>query len=190
MAKARIFIAVDISDSVRQRAADLIERLRVTEARVSWVKPENMHITLKFLGEQSDEDMATICRAVMEAAADVPPFDFECYGAGAFPNCRRPRTLWLGVREGSHSLQGLYHRIEENLFHHGYKKEKRAFHPHLTIGRVRSGGRAAEELGSLINKTQEFEAGTVHADETIVFGSHLHRSGARYEVLARAPLKG
>ena len=190
MTNTRVFVAVDISEAVRQRAGDLIQRLRASDARVTWVKPENMHVTLKFLGEQTDESMATICRVVMAAARDVSPFDFECHGAGAFPNCRRPRTVWLGVREGTSSLQQLHRHIEKKLIEQGYKKERRGFHPHLTLGRVREGGRAAEELGDLVSKAQDFQAGVVHAEEVVVLGSHLQRSGARYEVLARAPFGG
>ena len=190
MAQTRTFIAVELSDAVRRRACDLVERLRASEARVGWVSPENMHITLKFLGEQSDDDIATICQAVIEAAQQVPPFEFNCHGAGAFPNCSRPRTVWIGVREGVDALNDLHQHIEDKLRRRGYKREKRAFHPHVTVGRVRRGGPAVETLGELIAAAEDFEAGKVSVDEVVVFGSHLGRGGPRYQSLARAPLEG
>lgn len=190
MTQTRTFVAMELSPSVRQRICDLIERLQATAARVGWVSPDNMHITLKFLGEQTDDDIATICQAVMDAAKTVPPFEFNCHGAGAFPNCHRPRTLWIGVREGTDALRQLHQRLEDQLRDRGYKKEKRPFHPHVTIGRVRRAGPAVETLGDLITAAEHFQAGTVVAEEVVVFGSHLGRGGPRYQPLARAPLEG
>ncbi|MFO7907656.1 MAG: RNA 2',3'-cyclic phosphodiesterase [Planctomycetota bacterium] len=190
MTKTRTFVAVELSHSVRQRAGDLIQRLQASAARVGWVSPENMHITLKFLGEQTDDDIATICQAVMEAAKTVAPFEFNCHGAGAFPSHTRPRTVWIGVREGTDALRQLHQRVEDQLWQRGYKKEKRAFHPHVTIGRVRRGGAGVETLGDLITAAEQFQAGTVVAEEVVVFGSHLGRGGPRYQALARAPLEG
>ncbi len=86
--KLRMFIAVEVSPQVRKRAADLIGQLQGGEVKVSWVAPANMHITLKFLGDQTDDQLATICQAVQQAVLDVPPFEFSCQGAGAFPHCR------------------------------------------------------------------------------------------------------
>ena len=190
MAATRTFIAVEVSDGVRGRAAELIRRLRASNAKVSWVMPENMHITLKFLDEQADDQLAIICRAAMEAVKQLQPFEFCCRGAGAFPNVRRPRTLWIGVREGADALRQVQQCVDDELAGHGYAKERRAFQPHLTIGRVRSGGAAVETLGQLVQKAEDFQAGSVQAKEVLVFGSFLQRSGPRYEVLARAPLCG
>ena len=189
MRKTRTFIAVELSSTVRQRATDLIQRLQASESRVNWVAPENMHITLKFLGDQTDSEMVTICRTVQEAVQQLPPFEFCCHGAGAFPSCQRPRTLWIGVQLGADQLQQLQRHVEEALSKLGYPRENREFHPHLTIGRVRSGGPAVEILGQLVQKAESFQVGTVHTDEVVIYGSFLQRGGPRYEVLA-APLEG
>lgn len=190
MRKIRTFIAVELSDAVRRRAGDLIERLQASGVRVNWVAPENMHITLKFLGDQTDDEVATVCRAVLESVREQPPFEFECHGAGAFPNAKRPRTLWIGVRDGAESLRQLQRCVEEELAVAGYAREGRAFHPHLTLGRVRSGGPGINHLVELLEKASTFPAGSAMADEVVVFGSQLQRGGPRYEVLARAPLGG
>ncbi len=188
MHQTRTFIAIELSESVRQRASDLAQRLKESETRVNWVVPENLHITLKFLGEQADDQLVVICRAAVEAAKEVPPFEFCCHGAGAFPNCDRPRTLWIGVREGTDSLTRLHQCLEEKLADYGYPRENRAFHPHLTLGRVRSGGPAVQILGQLVRKAEDYQVGTVRTEELVVFGSLLQRGGPRYAVLARAPL--
>jgi RNA 2',3'-cyclic 3'-phosphodiesterase len=189
MATTRTFIAVEVSDGARGRAAELIRRLRASNAKVSWVVPENMHITLKFLGDQSDDDLAVICRSVLDAVAEVPAFDFLCHGAGAFPNLQRPRTVWIGVTEGAAEFVHLHEAVESALAARGFRRENRALTPHLTLGRVRGGGDAQQELGRLIAAHADFPVGLSATDEVLVMASHQRRSGAEYEVLARAPLK-
>lgn len=190
MRRIRTFIAVELSADVRRRAGDLIERLQASGARVNWVAPENMHITLKFLGDQTDNEVATVCRAVQHAVQGLRPFEFTCCGAGAFPNVQRPRTLWIGVQDGAEELGRLQRCVEDELSEQGYVPEGRAFHAHLTLGRVRSSGPGLVELAQLLSKADTFSAGTVSPQEIVVFGSHLQRGGPRYEVLARAPLGG
>ncbi len=188
MSKTRVFVAVEVAPQVRSRAADLIQRLQASEAKVSWVAPQNLHVSMKFLGDQTDDELATICQAVQHAAVGVPAFEFTCCGAGAFPNLQRPRTLWIGVREGAEQMQQLQQCIESELAKHGFPAENRSFRPHLTLGRVRSGGAALPILGQLVAKAEDFEVGLTSVDEVIVFGSFLQRGGPIYEVLARAPL--
>jgi 2'-5' RNA ligase len=190
MRKTRTFVAVELSPAVRQRACDLIERFKASDTRVTWVVPENMHLTLKFLGEQTDSELVDICRAVQAAVKPLPRFEFRCHGAGAFPSCQRPRTLWIGVEQGADALKQLHQHVEEALAKLGYPKENRDFQPHLTVGRVRSGGPAVEILGQLVQKAEDFQVGTVQTSEVVVYGSFLQRGGPRYEVLARAALEG
>ena len=147
--------------------------------------PENMHITLKFLGDQSDDQVAVICRSVMDAVAEVPSFDFLCHGAGAFPNLQRPRTVWVGMTEGAEGFLCLHEAVESSLAARGFRRESRALTPHLTLGRVRGAGDAQHELGRLIAAHADFPVGLSAADEVLVMASHLRRSGAEYEVLAR-----
>ncbi len=189
MSKTRMFVAVEISPQVRGRAADLMQRLQESDAKVSWVASQNLHITMKFLGDQTDDELAIICRAVQQAAAAVPAFEFTCQGAGAFPNLQRPRTLWIGVREGAEQLKELQQCLDSKLAAHGFPPERRGFQPHLTLGRVRSGGAALPVLGQLVAEAEDFAAGSTSVDEVIVFGSYLQRGGPLYEVLARAPLE-
>ena len=188
--KIRTFVAVAISSAVRDRAAELIDEFRGTGAQVKWVEPQNLHVTLKFLGDVDSPEIDHVCRAVEQAVADAPPFEFELRGAGAFPDTRRPRTVWLGIGQGSHQIVALNERIEPPLAKLGFRKEARRFQPHLTIGRVRRGGPVVAELGRLIAEHDDLEIGRSHVREAIVFSSQLDRSGPTYEALARAPLGG
>ena len=188
--KVRTFVAVQISSAVRGGARRLIERFRAAGAEVKWVAPENLHITLKFLGDVDAKEIHRVCKAVQDAVADAAPFEFEVRGAGAFPKPNRPRTVWLGIAQGSEEMIDLNKRIEPALEKLGFRREARRFQPHLTIGRVRRGGPAVAELGRLIGEQADVEVGLTKVGEVIVYSSQLGRSGPTYEALARAPLGG
>jgi 2'-5' RNA ligase len=187
MSTIRTFIAVESSGSVASRAASVIERLRAAQGKVTWVKPENMHWTLRFLGDVDLNRTADICQAVSEAVAAVEPFELEVLGVGAFPHTRRPRAIWLGAGEGKPQMAELASTIETQLSHVGFRPEKRVFTPHLTIGRVR-GSQNIEALGELIDSKADFSAGTVFVDEVVVFSSYLERGEVTYQALGRANL--
>ncbi len=187
----RTFVAVEISAAIREKAGQLIDKLRASPADVKWVDTNNMHLTLKFLGDVPAREIVDVCRAVEQGAAEVGPFELEIRGAGAFPNVRRPRTLWLGVATGEAEMVTLHDRIEKPLKKLGYRPEHRRFHPHLTIGRVRrGGGSAVADLGELIAGQAEFHAGQLRVREVVVFSSQLDRTGPTYEALGRAKLGG
>jgi len=188
--KIRTFVAIETSSAVRDWAAELIDEFRGAGAEVKWVAPQNLHLTLKFLGDVDTGKIHHVCQAVEQAVADAAPFDFEVRGAGAFPDTRRPRTVWLGIGQGSHQIIALNERIEPPLKKLGFPKEARRFQPHLTIGRIRRGGPGVAELGQLIAEHEDLDIGRTHVGEAIVFSSQLGRSGPTYEALARAPLGG
>jgi 2'-5' RNA ligase len=184
----RTFIAVETSGAVRQRTGELVESLRAAGASVTWVARHNLHLTLKFLDEVRQREIARVVEAVQVAAATVEPFELEIRGAGAFPSPGRPQTLWLGAGSGGEALGGLFDALEDALGQIGYRKEARSFEPHLTIGRVRGGGLAVAELGRLLREHAAFEAGRFRVAEMTVFGSELTPQGPIYTALGRAPL--
>ncbi|HET6879050.1 MAG TPA: RNA 2',3'-cyclic phosphodiesterase [Pirellulales bacterium] len=185
----RTFIAVEMSSEVRSRARQLVNLLQGTGAKVTWVKPEAMHLTLKFLGEVELIDTPAVCEAVKTAVAELPPFEIVVSGAGAFPAADRPRTIWLGVSEGNGELVVLHDAVERALAKLGFRQENRRFRPHLTLGRVR-GDRDLRELGQLIVKHADFVGGVSSVDEVTVFSSELEAEGPLHEPLAVAPLNG
>src|SRR5687768_465516 len=107
----RTFVAVEIGSETRARAGQLISRLRSAAVNVKWVEPQNLHWSLQFLGEVDIREIPQVCDLVTRAVADVPAFDIEARGAGAFPDVRRPRTLWLGAAEGAAEMVHLHERI-------------------------------------------------------------------------------
>jgi RNA 2',3'-cyclic 3'-phosphodiesterase len=185
----RSFVAVELDASIRDKAAELIDALRAAPSDVKWVATDNLHLTLKFLDEVPISEIPAVREAVAQGAAKVEPFDMEVFGAGAFPNAGRPRTVWLGAREGAERMAELHHQVEKSLAALGFRKEHRRFQPHLTIGRVRhGGGRSLLALGELIWRYADFEAGRQSVNEVVVFSSTLERAGPIYQALGRAPL--
>ncbi|MDX1944827.1 MAG: RNA 2',3'-cyclic phosphodiesterase [Pirellulaceae bacterium] len=192
MPRIRTFVAVELSPQVKARAKELIGKLRGAAATVNWVRPEEMHLTLKFLGDVPDTDTPDICRVVAAAVADFEPFEIVCRGAGAFPTAEHPRTLWIGIRDGAEELTRLQGAIDDALKRElGFAREPRRFQPHLTIGRVKhEPPEAAGELARLVAEQAEFDGDLAAIDEVVVFASYLDRRGPRHEALATAGLGG
>ncbi len=188
--RIRTFVAVEISPAVRQAAAEVVGELATGAADVKWVEPENLHLTLKFLGDVNSREIPDVCRKVQQAAAPRQPFPLVVRGAGAFPSVARPRTIWLGVKEGSDEITTLTERLESALAELGFGRESRRFHPHLTLGRVRRGGPGLAALSENLQALAEWEVGRFAVDQLVVFSSQLSRSGPIHEALARAPLGG
>lgn len=192
MPKLRTFIAVETPPDVVGRALKLAKRLApaAAAADIKWVAPENLHWTVKFLGDVDPRDLAEICQALAEAARRTPPFRMEVAGAGAFPNLARPRTLWLGAGPGGEGLVALAEAVEIAMTKIGFRREGRRFEPHLTIGRVRNGGAPQEALGELLAENVDFHGGSMEVDEVVLFSSELRPDGPIYEALERAELTG
>lgn len=188
--RIRTFIAVETDPSIRKAAADLIDKLRQTDADVKWVDPEKMHLTIKFLGDVDAEDVARVCGAVEKAVADVSPFQLAIRGAGAFPNTRRPQTIWLGGGEGDDQMAELADRVENALKKFGFRRETRRYRTHLTLGRFRRDGRGSGELGRLLQQLADYDAGRMPVEELVTFSSQLTREGPIYEAMGRAELGG
>lgn len=190
MGRLRTFIAVEVSAEVRGRGEILVNRLRKTGINATWTKPENMHLTLKFLGDTDETLIPEVCRRVATAATPHAPIQLTFSSAGAFPSVDRPRAAWLGVGQGAEPLINLHASIEESLLDMRIPRERRRFKPHLTVGRIREGGSKAEELTKLLEKNADFDGKSCNIDEVLVFASYLEKSGPTYQVLARAPLEG
>ncbi len=136
MSRIRTFVAVDIEAAVRRRARELIQTLGGTTTAVRWVDSNDLHLTLKFLGDVEDKDIYSVCQAVGSAVCDLKPFHAFCRGVSAFPSLQRPRTIWLGLEDPAAQLTTLQGRVEEALANLGFPRKHRKFCPHVTIGRV------------------------------------------------------
>jgi 2'-5' RNA ligase len=189
MKRTRTFIAIDPGKAIRDRLVALQENLARTGADVKWVEADNLHLTMLFLGEVDQRELTPVCRVVAEAAQQHAPFPMSIEHAGAFPNVRRPRTLWVGVGTGAAEVCALHDALEEPLQALGcYRREERQFTPHLTLGRVR-GERAAADLAAAMTKHAAWSAGETIVSSVHVMGSELTPNGPIYTVLSRAPLE-
>ena len=184
----RTFVAVEIDEVIRRAAADLVDELRAVSSEVGWVAAQNMHLTVKFLGDVAAETNPQVCQAVAEAVADVEIFELEIRGVGAFPNAARPRTLWLGSGAGEEQLAALAERVEKALRPLGFPREGRPFRGHLTLGRVRRPGPGLAALAPMLRQRAALDVGRSRIHEVVVFSSDLQRGGPVYEALARCPL--
>jgi len=187
----RTFIAVEIDAAITGRAVEVIDKLREVPVEVKWVEPENMHLTVKFLGDVGLSETYEVCKAVARAVKDVEPFDLEIRGVGAFPNIHRPRTIWFGGGAGEEQMADLASRLDHELLQAGFRKEGRRFQTHLTLGRVRTErGPALADLIRLLEEYADLEVGRTPIDEVIIFSSTLTRTGPIYDPLGRAALGG
>jgi 2'-5' RNA ligase len=190
MARLRTFIAVDLGKALRDRCVSLQENLIRAGTDVKWVEPDNLHLTLLFLGEVNDRDVPAMCAAVGEVCARFAPFTLTVEGAGCFPNPRRPRVVWVGIGEGTQELVALHDALEGPLLDLGcYRREERQYTPHVTLGRVKS-ERPTDRLAAALAKLAGWKGGQVAVRELLVLSSELKPEGPIYTVLSRAHLRG
>ena len=182
----RLFVALGISSEVRENLAALIQELRKMEPgnRTRWVKPENLHITLKFIGEVPAETGDAI-RATLSEVRSSQPLELRFHGLGFFPGEKRPRVLWAGM-EASSNLAPLAAEIEARLDLLGIAPEKRQFSPHLTLARFEPPG-ISEQLRRPVKERGSREFGTLRTREFYLMQSKLKPTGAEYTCLEAFP---
>ncbi len=184
----RAFIALEIDDAIRDAVARAQRAIGDADAKVRWVAPANLHVTLHFLGEVADEDIADVCDVVAAAAGEVQPFEFAVRGVAAVPpRGRSLRMLWAGVDDPTGRLVRLQAHLGLALEGLGFRQERRAFRPHITVARVRF-ARDADAFRRAAAPSAEEHFGTRLAEEVVAFSSELTRTGPIYAPLARAPL--
>ena len=181
MEMIRSFIAFDIDDEQTLRNITKVQNvLRETGADLKLVKPENIHVTMKFLGN-SPKTIVDGIHGEMKKIA-FTPFKIEIKGLGAFPNLRRIRVIWTGIREGARDLREIYNQLEFNLRALGFEPDKKGFSPHLTIARVRT-GRNKDSLIRCIEQLADQEFGVIEAKCLRLKRSVLTPKGPIYSIL-------
>ena len=189
----RLFVALDIEDGIRSRIALFLEGVRGFAGDARWVRPESLHVTLKFIGEKSEEEAEKIKSALETIVADS--FEMKIRGYGFFPGARRPRVFWVGIEAGA-NLASLEATVDEKLAALAIPKEEHAFSPHLTLARGGGGsGSPHTQKGDTPNRgfprLQEKlaalpapEFGTMTSREFFLYQSQLSPGGSRYTKLA------
>jgi RNA 2',3'-cyclic 3'-phosphodiesterase len=181
----RIFVALDLTDEVRRALGDLIARLRPECRGARWVRPESMHLTLKFIGQTDSQKLDSI-RDALAAVQPDQPVEMQFRGLGFFPNERRPRVIWCGV-EASPNLAGLAADVDRALKPLGIPAETRAFVPHLTLARFDS-NKGLEKILRAADELKSYDFGSARNMEFHLYESFLKPSGAEYKRLATFPI--
>ncbi len=190
----RTFIAVELDEAVRAALAATQDELRAVVPRrsVRWVRPQGIHLTLKFLGDTPTGRLEEIKQALVAAASEVAPCSFTVEGLGCFPNPQRPRVIWVGVTEPTGTLRALWRAVETHVAPLGWPTEKRGFQPHLTLGRVQRRASSAERraIGEVVDGSDVGRLGSMAVRAVSFIRSELRPTGAVYTTLVEARLGG
>ena len=199
MPTVRTFIAIELPEEVRDYLARCQERLKAAGADAKWTRLDRIHLTLAFLGNVPADELDLLAEAVREAVTGFGPLRLRATGTGQFPPGGRPRVLWVGVRAEAGNLAGLQEAVATAAAPFSEKQEHRAYHPHLTLGRVRQGRRGRRgrgsggsgdlaALGRAVAEGAGEDGPAFDADEVVVFQSDLGPRGPTYTPLARLAL--
>ncbi|MCK4648773.1 RNA 2',3'-cyclic phosphodiesterase [bacterium] len=188
MEKVRTFIATKLTPEILSNISKLQEELKKTVLEVKWVKPENIHLTLKFLGHIIPEELEKVKLATREALKPFAPFEISVSGLGAFPKINYPRIIWTGIDKGKEELKRIAFSIEKNLAKIGFAREKKSFSPHLTLGRVKS-SKGRERLIEALSLVKTSNLGSMRVAKIFIVKSELRPQGPVYTTLEEIDLK-
>jgi 2'-5' RNA ligase len=179
----RTFLALDLDAPIRRAIAAAAAGLPADGAKVRWVEPQNLHLTMKFLGDVPDEDVLNVCRAVEAVAGGLAPPAFDVVGLECTPNRGPVKMVWANVRDPGRKLADAFKELEAAMEALGFDVERRAFRPHITVGRVRYCPNPAAMRQAAARLADE-EFGTQDAGEIVVYSSQLAREGPVYAAMA------
>lgn len=185
----RSFLAIEVPVPVQKRIEKIQEDFKSSDPDVRWVSPDKIHLTLKFFGDIEESKVDSIMSSIEKPVQSTQPFQLKVHGTGAFPNPKNPRIVWVGLTEGKEALSHLQRQLESSLEKVEFPPEDRSFHPHLTLGRVKS-SRGKGTLSAKIEKYREEEYGEFQVERVILFKSDLKPSGPVYTILREAKLGG
>jgi RNA 2',3'-cyclic 3'-phosphodiesterase len=183
----RTFIAVEIPDNITSAIRELQQGLKDYGVDIRWIRPENIHLTLKFLGDVRAADIDNIYEAISRTVDGIAAIPLKAKGIGVFPGIKRPRVLWVGLTGQLESLMKLQKMLDSNLKGIGFPQEKRSFKGHLTIGRINT-IMPGKKFGDALMAFRNFESEAFIAHKIILFKSELKPQGAVYTLLESTTL--
>ncbi len=188
----RTFIALELNEALQRHLSGVIRQMALVLPRLHWVDPHGIHLTLAFLGELTDEQLAEAMQATEAAAQTIPAFDYRLSHVDIFGQQHQPRVIWVGIEEPSGTLPRLHLTLNRELERHGFEVDTRPFSPHLTLSRIKTLLKP-EELQTLqrfLEDKRRFAAtSSYHVSQINVMKSELSRTGARYTCLQAYPLR-
>jgi RNA 2',3'-cyclic 3'-phosphodiesterase len=182
----RTFVAIELPENLRKELARQQQVFRAVCRDARWTRPEGIHLTLKFLGENSEARAYEVTEA-LSALGDFEKFPVEATGFGFFPNARRPSVFWAGL-DAPPALNALATRVEEAMERLGFAREQRPFNPHLTLARFKS-ARPQPELAALVEKQIDLRLGHFEVADFFLYESRLSPAGAEYRKVERFPAR-
>lgn len=194
MEQIRSFVAIELNDQIREELGETQEILKSKGLmdHVRWVRPEGIHVTLKFLGNMPVDRVDEVVVAIRQASEDTGPFSISFGGLGCFPSTSRPNVIWIGLLGDTKTLIRLQGRIENGLGVLGFPREKRKYSAHLTLGRVNRhvSSRERGHLGGIVQTERIDPLGEMEVQEVSLMKSVLSPAGAKYSRLAAVQLEG
>jgi RNA 2',3'-cyclic 3'-phosphodiesterase len=182
----RLFIAIPSPPSVLPSLAEVRDALRDSRADVKWESTEKLHCTVKFLGDTNDDLVQSITNSLTQIGSTTHPFSIRYTGLGCFPGRRDPRIIWAGIEDSTEQLKRLFEQIDDAMSRFGFERERRTFHPHVTLGRVKGTRHVPELLDTM--ETINFDHPPVMIQEMELVKSTLKPSGSEYSRVARVEL--
>jgi 2'-5' RNA ligase len=183
----RVFCAIDLPPDLKQKLANHVSQLRhASDVKASWIRADNVHLTIKFLGDVPVANIEELSHAAAGATQSLSPFRLTAEQCGVFPSHGPPRVLWIGITDSGGKLAQLHAQLEEECAMARFPKDARPFHPHLTIARLRH-SKNARTLGAA-HRALNFEPVEIAVSELLVIRSELGQAGSKYSVISRHPL--
>jgi len=183
----RTFIAIELEPALRRPLLALLHDVFPRDRDVRWCSENQLHVTLKFLGEIREDQLSAVCDAARAASAQVPPFAMRIKGLGVFPNPRSPRVLWCGVEDLTASCRRWVELADPLFADLGFEPETRAFTPHITLGRSKAPA-GARVLREMLETAPAPETESMTVQQVVVYESRLLPTGAQYTPRATLPL--
>ncbi|MBF0385401.1 MAG: RNA 2',3'-cyclic phosphodiesterase [Candidatus Omnitrophica bacterium] len=180
----RLFIAIELNKEIKNLIKEVQNHFINIDSGIKWVRPENAHITLKFLGDTTEEEIKDITTALNEIANSFKPFSVTLSDLGAFPSLKHPSIIWIGAKENPVEMQNLSSNVENRMEQLGFEKENRPFKLHITIGRVKN----HRDISSFVSRLETYKITsmpTIHCDSLSLFNSTLTPAGPEYEIIEK-----
>ncbi len=177
----RAFIAVNLSESQRREVGRLIDDFRRHDVRVKWVNAANLHVTMKFLGDTSEDSLTEMFSAVGDALTGLKQFNLKLANVGCFPSAKKPKVIWVGINDGFGHLKEVSKRVEAAVEPFGFAPEQRKFSAHVTVGRVKDNKNIQLLTGEFVNV--RFESSSAMIGDVVFYKSDLRPEGPIYTPL-------